>query len=399
MAERCVAGQDYTITFPLEAAGSSELQAAPTIDAANDFKISVNGGALTALTNAPTVSPAGSAWVALVLDATETTAAGAGGYISVQAVDASGGEWKWVGFHVPVHADDVAEKVALAAVDTVVDGIKAVTDALPDAGALTTIDGNVEAILADTGTDGVVVAVGSKAGYSLAANQSTVTVGTVNALATDAVNAAAFAADAIAEINATVDAALTDYGASTATEMTAAFTEIKGATWTSTDTLEAILDRGDAAWATATGFSTHSAADVRSEVDSNSTQLAAIVADTNELQTDLADGGRLDLILDATATQASVDDIDTVVDAILDDTGTTGVAVSSTGVAAIWAQVIEGSHTALRAMRILLAVMAGKSNGGGTTTINFRDTADSKNRVTAVVDDDGNRTSTTIDGT
>lgn len=40
-------------------------------------------------------------------------------------------------------------------------------------------------------------------------------------------------------------------------------TDIKGATFSgSTDSLEAIRDRGDAAWVTATGFSTHSAADV-----------------------------------------------------------------------------------------------------------------------------------------
>ena len=40
---------------------------------------------------------------------------------------------------------------------------------------------------------------------------------------------------------------------------------------------------------------------IRQEMDSNSTQLAAIVADTNELQTDWTNGGRLDLILDTTA--------------------------------------------------------------------------------------------------
>lgn len=88
-----------------------------------------------------------------------------------------------------------------------------------------------------------------------------------------------------AQVNAQVDTALADYDGPTKAEMDAAFTEIKGATWATTDTLEAIRDRGDAAWTTATGFSTHSAADVRSEMDSNSTQLAAIVADTDELQT------------------------------------------------------------------------------------------------------------------
>ena len=37
---------------------------------------------------------------------------------------------------------------------------------------------------------------------------------------------------------------------------------------------------------------------IRQEIDSNSTQIAAIVADTNELQTDLVNGGRLDLLID-----------------------------------------------------------------------------------------------------
>lgn len=63
------------------------------------------------------------------------------------------------------------------------------------------------------------------------------------------------------------------------------------------DTNELQGNQGD--WATATGFSTHSAADVRTEIDANSTQLAAILADTAELQGDLTDGGRLDLLIDA----------------------------------------------------------------------------------------------------
>lgn len=45
------------------------------------------------------------------------------------------------------------------------------------------------------------------------------------------------------------------------------------------------------------------AAAIRAEIDSNSTQLAAIVADTNELQSDWTNNGRLDLILDELTTQ------------------------------------------------------------------------------------------------
>lgn len=78
------------------------------------------------------------------------------------------------------------------------------------------------------------------------------------------------------------------------------------------------------------------AAQIRTEIDSNSTQLAAIVADSNELQTDWADGGRLDLLIDAALADTNeiqgklptnylmgssdVNDHDTDIDAILVDT-------------------------------------------------------------------------------
>lgn len=58
----------------------------------------------------------------------------------------------------------------LNAVDTEILAIKAVTDALPDAGALTTLVANVASILDDTGTAGVVVASGSKSGYALSSS-------------------------------------------------------------------------------------------------------------------------------------------------------------------------------------------------------------------------------------
>jgi hypothetical protein len=63
-------------------------------------------------------------------------------------------------------------------------------------------------------------------------------------------------------------------------------------------------------------------ASVSADVAAVKAETAAIVADTNELQTDWANGGRLDLILDARASQASVDTVDGIVDAILVDTGT-----------------------------------------------------------------------------
>ena len=77
------------------------------------------------------------------------------------------------------------------------------------------------------------------------------------------------------------------------------------------------------------------ATSVRTEMDSNSTQLAAIVADTNELQSEWVNGGRLDLLVDAIkavtdalpdsgaltslATAANLATVDTVVNGIQTD--------------------------------------------------------------------------------
>lgn len=49
-----------------------------------------------------------------------------------------------------------------------------------------------------------------------------------------------------------------------------------------------------------------SPAQITADIDANSTRLSAIETDTNELEQDWSDGGRLDLILDARASQASI---------------------------------------------------------------------------------------------
>ena len=58
---------------------------------------------------------------------------------------------------------------------------------------------------------------------------------------------------------------------------------------------------------------------------------------------------------------------------------------------------IESGYGMTESMRLLLAVMAGKASGGGTENIVYRDVNDSKDRVTAVVDRRGNRTSIVTD--
>lgn len=78
-------------------------------------------------------------------------------------------------------------------------------------------------------------------------------------------------------------------------------------------------------------------------------------------------------------------------------TGVTGLT-TATIAAAVWAYVVEGSYTALNYIRIFASALAGKGSGLETTTAIYRDTGDTKNRITATVDADGNRTAITLDG-
>ena len=84
-----------------------------------------------------------------------------------------------------------------------------------------------------------------------------------------------------------------------------------------------------------------------------------------------------------------------------DEPGSMGEKLNDAGAASNpWTEVIESGYTAAEILRLLASVMAGKSTGGGTGTVAFRDLADTKTRVTATVDvDTGNRTAITRDAT
>lgn len=100
------------------------------------------------------------------------------------------------------------------------------------------------------------------------------------------------------------------------------------------------------------------------------TEIAAIKAKTDNLPTDPADESLI---------QASI------------------AALNDISVADILAATVEGSFDLVEVLRLGLAVLAGKSTGGGTTTVAFRDVADTKDRIEATVDGDGNRTAVTLD--
>ncbi len=137
-----------------------------------------------------------------------------------------------------------------------------------------------------------------------------------------------------AEINAECDIALSDYDPPTKAELDAG--------------LSTLQSHGDVSWLTATGFSTHSAADVWSST-------------TRTLTVDVA------------LTSAGIDEI-------LDRTDG-----------------VESGFTLRESFRLILAASAGKLSGADSTTVTIRDINDSKDRITAIVDESGNRTSVVAD--
>jgi hypothetical protein len=75
----------------------------------------------------------------------------------------------------------------------------------------------------------------------------------------------------------------------------------------------------------------------------------------------------------------------------------TGYALSSAGVDAILDDAVDGSVTVRQSLRLNNSGAGGKLSGAATTTVAIRDLADTKDRVTATVDADGNRTAVTLD--
>ena len=156
--------------------------------------------------------------------------------------------------------------------------------------------------------------------------------------------------------------------------------------WTDGGRLDLLLDAisasaiADAVWDEATSGHTTSG----TFGEQLATDVDAILADTNELQTDWADGGRLDLIIDSILSGLSTivltsTERNAIADALLDRTDG-----------------VETDYTVRGAMRLMLAAQAGlcsiTDNTDGTFNVIYRDMADSKNRLDATTDKIGRRT-------
>jgi hypothetical protein len=132
--------------------------------------------------------------------------------------------------------------------------------------------------------------------------------------------------------------------------------------------------------------------DLNSGLDVAANKITSILVDTATISN-----------IGATATSAILSTIDGPISnslsSILTDTGTTLPASITAVPTSMFAAVVEGAVTFKQWIRRLGAEAFGRSSGGGTTTVNFRDTANSKNRISATVDETNNRTAVTYDDT
>jgi hypothetical protein len=152
-----------------------------------------------------------------------------------------------------------------------------------------------------------------------------------------------------------------------------------------------------------TGSALALASSIDSKVDVIDGIVDAILVDTGttldtKINTIVADVAAI-LVDTSTTLDGKIDAIDTIVDAVLIDTSVTIPALIAAlpSVAAILDESVEGAITLRQAMRVLLAYLAGRANGGGTAIINFRDQANTKNRISMSVDSSGNRSAVTLD--
>lgn len=158
-----------------------------------------------------------------------------------------------------------------------------------------------------------------------------------------------------ASINSECDTALTDYDAVVPADLndpTAA--AIADAVWDEASTGH--VDAGKAGaqlWTDIDAILVDTGTTLDGKIDTIDSNVDAILVDTNELQGDWTNGGRLDLIIDAilvdtgTTLDGKVDTIDTNVDAILADTGTDGVKLAAS-------QVVVKKNTALSNFMFLM---------------------------------------------
>lgn len=267
------------------------------------------------------------------------------------------------------------------------------------------------AILADTGTDGVLVSSGTGAKQIsldsgkvlLQATQTGVTIPTVTtltnlpAVTTDWLTADGVKADAVTKIQANL-------------ALEATLTAMKGAGWNDEtlvaidvliDAIKAKTDLIPASPAPANEYDARMAA-IQADLDNPAQYKADVSGLATAVNLATVDGKadaiklKTDLIPASPAPANEYDVRMTAIQADLDNADQYKADVSGVPEAVMTA-IVEGVITLRDSLKIANALLAGKTSGGGSGTVIFRDLADTLNRVIAVVDANNNRTTITRD--
>jgi len=145
-----------------------------------------------------------------------------------------------------------------------------------------------------------------------------------------------------------------------------------------------------------TGFNDLDAAGVRGAVGLASANLDTQLS-TMDGKLDTIVSGASVIITDLGTIEGKVDIIDANVDTILTDVGNVPTASENADALLDRANGIETGYTPRQSMRLILSATAAKLSGAATTNVLIRDVNDTKNRIDATVDADGNRTAVTLD--
>lgn len=145
-----------------------------------------------------------------------------------------------------------------------------------------------------------------------------------------------------------------------------------------------LQSHGDSSWATATGFATSSA------LTTTDGKVDAIKSVTDSL---VMTAGKLWVLDENGNPLPHTTDISSI------ETAIGALPAASDNAAAVLAATYEGAETVQDHFRLARAALYGKANGLAGTTVHYRDAADTKDRLTAIVDADGNRASVTADAT
>lgn len=412
-------GVEYIFYVALESrATPGTFQANPTL-AAGDVKISKDGGAFANLNTLPAVDPASGRGVKVTVSAAEMTCDN----VQILFVDAAGAEWYDLQVAIQPQVRSIADLAYPAT-----SGRSMVVDAsgLVDANAVKVgpsgsgtaqtardVGGQLDAAMSTraaasalataqtdldtlTGSDGATLATAqalyapAKAGDAMALTSSERT--TLAAVIWNALTSGMSTVGSIGK-------KLADWTIHSAADVWASVTRTLTAATNITSTGGTTVPQTGDSFAR---LGAPAGASVSADVAAAKVDTAAIKAKTDNLPTDPADESALEALIDALPTNAEL----ATALAAADDATLAAIAALSIPTAAQNAAAlmdlsngVETSITPRQALRLILAASAGKLSGAATTTVVIRNVGDAKDRITATVDADGNRSAVTVDAT